>query len=195
MNNQILHDVAFYGLYMAAAIATFIIIERLIFYTATTRHAKKLVELTADTNIAGLPEAELVANRIASNALREFLAAKPTLKTHQDVEDAVETVYVVQRAPLSHNLWLLDTIVTAAPLLGLLGTILGIIDTFAVLATSGVSDAGGVSKAIGTALEATALGIGIALYAMVFFNHFQERMERINDYLKVLLLRAGMEHK
>jgi biopolymer transport protein ExbB len=85
--------------------------------------------------------------------------------------------------------------VTAAPLLGLLGTILGIIDTFAVLATSGVSDAGGVSKAIGTALEATALGIGIALYAMVFFNHFQERMERINDYLKVLLLRAGMEHK
>lgn len=195
MNNQILHDVAFYGLYMAAAIATFIIIERLIFYTATARHAKKLVELTADTNIAALPEAELAANRIASNALREFLAAKPTLKTHQDVEDAVETVYVVQRAPLSHNLWLLDTIVTAAPLLGLLGTILGIIDTFAVLATSGVSDAGGVSKAIGTALEATALGIGIALYAMVFFNHFQERMERINDHLKVLLLRAGMEHK
>ncbi len=195
MNNQILHDVAFYGLYFAAAIATFIIIERLIFYISTGKHAKRMVELTVDTNIANLPQEELAVDRVASNALREFLAAKPTLKTHQDVEDAVETVYIEQRAQLSHNLWMLDTIVTAAPLLGLLGTILGIIDTFAVLATSGVSDAGGVSKAIGTALEATALGIGIALYAMLFFNHFQERMERINDYLKVLLLRAGMEHK
>jgi biopolymer transport protein ExbB len=148
-----------------------------------------------DTNIDKLPAEELQQDKIASNALREFLAAKPSLKSHNDVENAVETVYVEQRAPLNQHLWLLDTIVTAAPLLGLLGTILGILDTFSVLAASGISDPAAVSNGIGTALRATALGIGIALYAMLFFNRFQERVERINDNLKVLLLRAAMEHK
>ncbi len=195
MNNQFLHDIAFYALYVGAAVATFLIIERWIFYFSTAKHARHLVALTVDTNIDKLSAEELAKDRVASNALREFLAAKPSLKTHTDVEDAVETVFIEQRAPLSHGLWLLDTIVTAAPLLGLLGTILGIIDTFAVLAMSGVSDPGAVSKSIGTALEATALGIGLALYAMVFFNRFNEQVERINDMLKVLLLRAAMEHK
>ncbi len=195
MNNELLHNIAFYALYVGAAVATFLIIERAIFYFSTAKHARHLVALTADTNIDKLSVEELAKDRVASNALREFLAAKPSLKTHTDVEDAVETVFIVQRAPLSHGLWLLDTIVTAAPLLGLLGTILGIIDTFAVLAMSGVSDPGAVSKSIGTALEATALGIGLALYAMVFFNRFNEQVERINDLLKVLLLRAAMEHK
>jgi biopolymer transport protein ExbB len=73
---------------------------------------------------------------------------------------------------------------------GLLGTILGIIDTFKALAVSGVSDPGQVSQGIGTALYATALGIGIAVVGMFFFNLFQERIERINDHLKVLMLRA-----
>ncbi|WP_148050475.1 MotA/TolQ/ExbB proton channel family protein, partial [Pseudomonas protegens] len=78
------------------------------------------------------------------------------------------------------------------PLLGLLGTILGIIDTFKALAETGVSDPGEVSKGIGTALYATALGIAIALGSMIFHNHFQDRVERITDHLKILLLRAGM---
>jgi biopolymer transport protein ExbB len=83
----------------------------------------------------------------------------------------------------------LDTIVTAAPLLGLVGTILGIIDTFAVLASSGISDPSGVSKGIGTALYATALGISIALFGLLFYNFLRECSDRLNDQLKELLLR------
>lgn len=195
MNTQLLHDITFYALYVAAGIVTLICIERWIFFLFNGRHATKLVRLTVDTNIDKLPADELNQDKVASNALREFLAAKPTLKTHIDVEDCVETVYINQRHPLTSRLWLLDTIVTAAPLLGLLGTILGIIDTFAVLAQSGISDPASVSKGIGTALYATALGIGVALYGLLFFNSFNERVERINDQLKILLLRAGMEHK
>ena len=195
MNTQFLHDIAFYGLYVAAFFVTLISLERWIFFNFNVRHAKKLVELTVDTNIDKLPEEALNQDKVASNALREFLAAKPTLKNHIDVEDCVETVYINQRHPLNARLWLLDTIVTAAPLLGLLGTILGIIDTFAVLAQSGISDPTSVSKGIGTALYATALGIGVALYGLLFFNSFNEKVERLNDQLKILLLRAGMEHK
>lgn len=195
MNTQLLHDVTFYGLYIAAGVVTLICIERWIFFMFNGRHANKLVAMTVDTNIDKLPADELNQDKVASNALREFLAAKPTLKNHIDVEDCVETVYISQRHPLTARLWLLDTIVTAAPLLGLLGTILGIIDTFAVLAQSGISDPASVSKGIGTALYATALGIGVALYGLLFFNSFNEKVERLNDQLKILLLRAGMEHK
>ena len=80
---------------------------------------------------------------------------------------------------------------TAAPLLGLLGTILGIIDTFKALATAGVSDPGQISGGIGTALFATGLGIAIALFCVVFHNFFQDSLERINDQLKILLIRAA----
>lgn len=195
MNTQLLHDLTFYALDAFLLVGVFLILERSIYYFFTMRHTQKLVSLTADTNIDKLPAEELAQDKTASNAIRSFLAAKPNLKTHDDVENAVETVYVEQRGPLNKHLWLLDTIVTAAPLLGLLGTILGILDTFTVLAASGISDPAGVSNGIGTALRATAYGIAIALFAMIFFNRFQERVERINDNLKILLLRAAMEHK
>ena len=96
------------------------------------------------------------------------------------------------RGKLSHSLWILEAVVAGAPLLGLLGTIMGIIDTFKALAEAGVSDPGEVSRGIGTALYATALGISIALVGMVFNSHLQDRLELINDHLKMLLLRAGL---
>lgn len=122
--------------------------------------------------------------------MSDILAEKHHLHTEKDLEDFSESVYIAKRGEVQQRLWILDTIVTAAPLLGLLGTILGIIDTFKALAVSGVSDPGQVSQGIGTALYATALGIGIAVVGMFFFNLFQERIERINDHLKVLMLRA-----
>jgi biopolymer transport protein ExbB len=81
-----------------------------------------------------------------------------------------------------------DTAITLSPLLGLLGTILGIIDTFSALAAQGVSDPQAVSRGIGTALMATAAGIGVAVFCLVFNNFFNERVERVNEQLKVLAL-------
>jgi biopolymer transport protein ExbB len=85
-------------------------------------------------------------------------------------------------------LWILDTTVTAAPLLGLLGTILGIVDTFMALAQSGMSDPQAVSSGIGTALYATALGISVALVGLVFFNFLTDTIERISEHLKRIIL-------
>ncbi len=111
--------------------------------------------------------------------------------SRRDLDDVIETQYLSTRAPLARSLWLIETITTAAPLLGLLGTILGIIDTFKALASAGVSDPGQISAGIGTALFATGLGIAIALFCVVFHNYFQDSLERINDQLKILLIRAS----
>jgi len=194
MDMNLLHDITFYTLYGAAAIAAFIAVERGIYFSFSLRQAKKL-EAVLNPNmhaIEELPGELRERNSLPLEMLEELFAHKSGLASHKDLEDLSESIYIATRSKLMSGLWLLETVVTAAPLLGLLGTILGIIDTFKALAESGVSDPGEVSKGIGTALYATALGIAIALGSMIFHNHFQDRVERITDHLKILLLRAGM---
>jgi biopolymer transport protein ExbB len=123
--------------------------------------------------------------------LAAFMSQRPALSTRHEVEDVAEAAYLGARHRLQRHLWIVDTLVTAAPLLGLLGTILGIIDTFQALATSGISDPGAVSRGIGTALFATALGIAVALVGLVANNFFNDRVDRIGDSLKIILLKAA----
>jgi biopolymer transport protein ExbB len=194
MDMNLLHDITFYTLYGAAAIAAFIAVERGIYFSFSLRQAKKLEAVLNPTMhaVEDLPAALRQRNSLPLEMLETLFAHKQGLATHKDLEDLSESIYISTRSKLMHGLWLLETVVTAAPLLGLLGTILGIIDTFKALAETGVSDPGEVSKGIGTALYATALGIAVALGSMIFHNHFQDRVERITDHLKILLLRAGM---
>jgi len=194
MSYQLLHEITFYAMYAVLALGVLVIIERLIFYVVTHRHATQLEAVMTHNvhSVKDLPEALLSRGSVGAVALREMLETKNQLASHKDIEDLSEAIYIAMKAKLLSRLWILDTIVTAAPLLGLLGTILGIIDTFSALAQSGISDPSAVSKGIGTALFATALGIGIAVVGLAFFNLFQEKVERINDHLKILLIRAGM---
>ena len=192
MNMQFFHELAFYLMYACAALALFVIVERGIYFNYTLKQAKKLEQAMthAVENVNQLP-AELTSKAsVPLTLVTEILNEKQNLKNDKDLEDFSESVYIANKTETQHRMWILDTIVTAAPLLGLLGTILGIIDTFKALAVAGVSDPGQVSQGIGTALYATALGIAIAVIGMFFFNMFQERIERINDHLKVLMLRA-----
>lgn len=192
MNMQLLHEVAFYLMYACAALAIFVIVERGLFFGYTLRQAVGLEKAMthAVQHVRELPDALRSRASLPLALVSEILAEKHHLGSDKDLEDFSESVYIAHRGEVQQRLWILDTIVTAAPLLGLLGTILGIIDTFKALAVSGVSDPGQVSQGIGTALYATALGICIAVVGMFFFNMFQERIERINDHLKVLMLRA-----
>jgi biopolymer transport protein ExbB len=138
-----------------------------------------------------LPASLTRRNSLPLNMVLPVLAQKASQGSRKDLDDVIETQYLTTRAPLARSLWIIETITTAAPLLGLLGTILGIIDTFKALATAGVSDPGQISGGIGTALFATGLGIAIALFCVVFHNFFQDSLERINDQLKILLIRAA----
>lgn len=81
---------------------------------------------------------------------------------------------------MNARLWLLDTIITAAPLLGLLGTILGIMGTFGALASSGISDPGAVSR-----------GIGAALYCLVWHNMLHRMAEHLTKRFKGFVLQAS----
>ncbi|MDI9738389.1 MotA/TolQ/ExbB proton channel family protein [Stutzerimonas stutzeri] len=194
MNMDLLHDITFYIMYGAAALAAFVVIERAIFFGYTLRRARALEGALHRRvrSLDELPEAAQKRDSLPLQLVRQLLEGRGMAHSHQELEDLGQAIYISMRGKLVHGLWILETVVAGAPLLGLLGTILGIIDTFKALAEAGVSDPGEVSRGIGTALYATALGIAIALVGLVCNSHLQDRLELINDHLKMLLLRAGM---
>jgi len=104
------------------------------------------------------------------------------------IEDLSAALYIEMDSLISSRLWVLDTIVTAAPLLGLLGTILGIMDTFAALSAGGISDPGAVSRGISAALLATAIGIGTALIGLLGHNVLHRIADVILEEFKSFLL-------
>ncbi|MFZ4743340.1 MAG: MotA/TolQ/ExbB proton channel family protein [Limnohabitans sp.] len=180
----LLHDASLYLLYFALAVAVFLTIERVIFYNHAHGQIQNLLQ-SLHTKTA-LPEFKsggvgaVVATAFA-NGLRPSASQKMA-------EDVAEQAFIRVQHKLNQHLWVLDTIVTAAPLLGLLGTILGIFDTFTALAKSGISDPQGVSAGIGTALLATAIGIGTALICLVIYNGFMAWVEKLGDETKLALL-------
>ena len=90
----------------------------------------------------------------------------------------------VQR-DMSRGLWVLETIVTAAPLLGLLGTIVGMMHAFQLIGAKGLVNPTGVTGGVAQALVATAIGLVIALVALFAFNYFSRRIDRLVDDLEV----------
>ena len=187
MNFTYLHDAVLVAMVLLLVVAVAVIFERLIYYAFVERARKRLLALLA-RNKPGELQAEVERSAVGPHA--RMVAGVAALKTvdPERFDLKVQALYLSQQAGVRRLLWMIDTTITLAPLLGLLGTILGIIDTFTALAAQGVSDPQAVSQGIGTALFATAAGIGIAVSCLIFNNYFNERVERINEQLKVLAL-------
>jgi biopolymer transport protein ExbB len=83
------------------------------------------------------------------------------------------------------NLWVLGTIASAAPFIGLFGTVMGIIRSFHTMAIAGTGGFGIVAGGISEALIATALGLAVGIFAVVLYNYFQARVERIDAALQI----------
>jgi len=95
------------------------------------------------------------------------------------VREAVEDTGMRELASLESFLPVLQTIGNIAPLLGFLGTVLGMIDAFFNVAKAGLGDPSVISSGIAEALITTAAGLIIAVPAFVFYNYFAAR---VNGY-------------
>lgn len=87
---------------------------------------------------------------------------------------------------LGRRLWVLETIVTAAPLLGLLGTILGMMHAFQLIGGNGLVNPTGVTGGVAQALIATAVGLLIALVSLFAFNYFARLQSQVLDEMERL---------
>ncbi|CAH1388249.1 MotA/TolQ/ExbB proton channel family protein [Candidatus Nitrotoga sp. M5] len=97
---------------------------------------------------------------------------------------AADEAQLIEKS-LARRLWMLETIVTAAPLLGLLGTIIGMMHAFEIIGGDVVNPAG-VTGSVAEALIATAVGLLIALIALFGFNYFSRLQSQTMDEMERL---------
>jgi biopolymer transport protein ExbB len=91
---------------------------------------------------------------------------------------AMEVAAQAEMPTLKRRLVILDTIITLAPLLGLLGTITGMISSFGIMSDAGLGQPHAVTGGIAEALIATATGLLIAILALIPYNYFTTRAEK-----------------
>jgi biopolymer transport protein ExbB len=94
---------------------------------------------------------------------------------HESMQGSLQLAAAMELQRASRFLPVMDTIITLAPLLGLLGTVTGIMGAFN--AVQGELNVDAVSGGIGEALIATACGLAIAMFALIPYNYFSSRVE------------------
>jgi biopolymer transport protein ExbB len=100
---------------------------------------------------------------------------KKVLMIQKDIEETTQ----LEMPMLEKNLVIIATIASIATLLGLLGTVLGMIKAFAALATAGAPDAVALANGISEALINTALGIGTSALAIILYNYFTTKIDAL----------------
>jgi biopolymer transport protein ExbB len=95
------------------------------------------------------------------------------------IERSMEELALREMPILYKRLGVLDTVITVAPLLGLLGTITGMMSTFSVISTAGQNNPTAITGGIGEALIATACGLSIAIVTLLAYNYLTEKVKEI----------------
>jgi biopolymer transport protein ExbB len=114
------------------------------------------------------------------------------------VTKALEVAAQAEVPVLKSRLTVLDTIVTLAPLLGLLGTVVGMIGSFDIMSASGIGQPHAVTGGVAEALIATATGLLIAILTLIPYNYFSNRAEKEIEQIeyygsRLELLLSGQE--
>lgn len=99
-------------------------------------------------------------------------------RTPQALQDAMENQARSEEVSMERFLNTLGTVAAMAPLMGLLGTVIGMIEIFASQ-TPGGSDPAQLARGISIALYNTAFGLVVAIPAMIFYRHFRARINRV----------------
>lgn len=95
------------------------------------------------------------------------------------IQKEIEEATTLELPMLSKNLVIISTIASIATLMGLLGTVIGMIRAFAALAQAGSPDAVALATGISEALINTGLGIGTSAIAIIFYNYFTNKIDSI----------------
>ena len=179
---------AVYPLLFLAVLATVIIIDKAYVYLKYVRLPADVLALVETYDFAWDQLAAKIATLSERNTFRRFFAV--ILENHDKPAWWVESragdeAQMIEKS-LARGAWILETIVTAAPLLGLLGTIAGMMTAFKLIGGDRLVDPIGVTGGVAEALIATALGLFIALICLFAFNFFSRMQAQTLDDMERL---------
>ena len=167
-----------YPLLICSIIALTVIIERTIFWICEDhRRDQALVNEVLSLAERGNWEAARVRIGDSTDFIIRILVAG-ILHREFSIAKAMETAASDELDRMRQYLPILDTIITVSPLLGIFGTVIGIILSFEMLGSAGIEEPQAVTAGIAQALITTASGLGIAILSLFPFNYFNSRVEK-----------------
>lgn len=169
-------------LFACALVSVTVMVERAWVLRRAGQGGEALTEEICRHLAAGRPDAALAEAERARGPIAAVLAAglRQRGRGPAAVDQAMQAAALKQVPILHRRLGWLDTIVTMAPLLGLLGTITGMIRAFQVVATaSGAAAAPHITGGVAEALIATATGLAVAVTTLPVYNNLSERAREI----------------
>jgi biopolymer transport protein ExbB len=181
--------IATYPLIFMSVISITVVLERLWSLKNISAKTVKISESLLDPIKKGQKDLAVAIGRQNSDspAGRIFLRifdkeGSPSLDTANSF--ATEAIFEETQS-LKKHLWILGTVASSAPFIGLLGTVVGIIKAFENMAIEGTGGFAVVAAGISEALVATALGLAVAIIAVIFYNYFQTRIASINGLFRI----------
>ena len=172
-----------YPLLLLGVIALAIILDKAFVYWRYVRLPTALMRLLETYRFAWTDLEGQVMSLMPGNYFGRFFRvilnnrANPAWWVESRAGDEAQ---LIEKA-LSRGLWVLETIVTAAPLLGLVGTIVGMMESFKLIGGSGLVNPTGITGGVAQALIATTLGLILALIALFAFNFFSHLQSKTMD--------------
>lgn len=118
--------------------------------------------------------------------------------SRDEMEKLLENAAINEIARLERWIWVLGLIANIAPIIGFLGTVVGMIQSFDVIAEQGLNNPGAVAKGISVALITTASGLIVAVFTLPFYNFY---MTKVASYIREMettsniILEAYDQHK
>jgi len=168
-------------LILCSIISVAIIAER--FWSLQTKRITpgNLVAQVWQWNKAGRLDAKRIQDLRGSSSLGRILAAGLVNRKHdrEVMKESIEEVGRHVAHDLERFLNTLGTIASITPLLGLLGTVIGMIKVFAVITALGVGDPSILAEGISEALITTAAGLTVAIPSLMFYRFFRGRVDEL----------------
>src|SRR6202012_3449161 len=100
---------------------------------------------------------------------------------------ALDAVFVLETQRLSRLMVLLTIAIAGGPFIGLLGTVIGVMITFALIAAAGDVNVNAIAPGISAALLATVAGLAVAIPALFGYNYFTVRIREISAEMQIFL--------
>lgn len=168
---------------IVSIVALFVVIDRCFWWGFRwfRRDPKRIEKVFTAIEAGDMNEASKLARGTRDPVLR--MLWNGLNHQHASLQGALQVAAGIEIKRAGHFLVVMDTLVTLAPLLGLLGTITGLIRSFSLLGSEELA-VQAVTGGIAEALIATACGLGIAIFALIPFNYFSSRVSNLEFELQ-----------
>ena len=163
-----------------------VVLERIVFFARNEKNIgdtfkDEILSLVANKKIDEAIALCDTKKSCVASAVKKFLQKAPKGIDVQDYEFILKEITIKETSPYESRLNLLASVISISPMLGLLGTVTGMIRAFTNISKYGTGDAAVVADGIAEALLTTAAGLMIAIPVIVVYNYLNRRLEKMEN--------------